>query len=284
MAQRDVYTSSVKQEVEQRAREAVDRPWFAYLARLGYAAKGIVYLLAGVLSGQAALGLRNDTASKAEALKAIFAAPFGRVALVLIAAGLCGYVLLRLVQALLDPERKGSGAKGLAIRAGYAISGLLYVGLAISALRLAFDGNDGPDNGEQGLVAQVFAVPLGRWLVGAVGLVVIGVGLWQIYRGLAANFSEHFRWGRMSRAAQAWTTWLGRAGLAARGIVFGLIGGFMVQAAALLDAGKAHGSDDALQWLAGPLGWWAVGVVAAGLAAYGVYMLAAAWYGRIVTR
>lgn len=284
MARRDAHAGDAKRQVEQAARDAVDHPWFGYLARLGYAAKGMVYLLAGALSAQAALGLRSDTADKAEALKAVLRGPFGRIALVLIAVGLAGYVLLRFVQALLDPERKGSDAKGLAVRAGYAISGLLYGGLALTALEIAFEGDDGPDEGERSLVAQVFTWPLGRWLVGAAGLGLVGFGLWQIYRGWTADFSEHFRWARMSRAEQAWTTRLGRIGLAARGIVIALIGGFIVQAAVLLDPGRVQGSDDALGSLAGPLGWWAVGVVAAGLAAYGVYMLAAAWYGRIVTR
>ena len=276
--------ADVKRQAEQAARRAVDHPWFAALARFGYAAKGVVYLLAGVLTARAAFGLGGQPADKRAALRTILSEPFGRVALVLIGVGLIGYVLLRFVQALLDPERKGSDAKGLAIRAGYLLSGLAYGGLALTALRLAAGMAGGGTGGnQQGVITRVFALPLGRWLIGLVGLGVVGAGLYQIYRGWTADFSEHLRWGEMSAAERSWTTRLGRVGLVARGVVWALAGGFLVQAALLLDPGRVQDSGGALLALAGLLGPWAVGVVALGLAAYGVYMLAAAKYGRIVT-
>lgn len=277
--------ADVKRQAEQAARRAVDHPWFAALARFGYAAKGVVYLLAGVLTARAAFGLGGQPADKRAALRTILSGPFGRVALVLIGVGLIGYVLLRFAQALLDPERKGSDAKGLAIRAGYLLSGLAYGGLALTALRLAAGMAGGGTGGnQQGMITRVFALPLGRWLIGLVGLGVVGAGLYQIYRGWTADFSEHLRWGEMSAAERSWTTRLGRVGLVARGVVWALAGGFLIQAALLLDPGRVQDSGGALLALAGLLGPWAVGVVALGLAAYGVYMLAAAKYGRIVTR
>ena len=204
--------------------------------------------------------------------------------LLLIAVGLIGYVLLRFVQAFLDPEHKGSDAKGMAIRSGYLISGLLYAGLALSAIRLAIGADDGQGDILQRWAAWLFGLPFGRWLVGAAALVLIGVGLWQLYKAYSADFSEHLRWGEMSAAERTWAQRLGRIGLAARGIVLGLIGVFAVQGAIAFDAGQVQETDGALQALAEPLGWWAVGAVAVGLAAYGLYMLVAAWYGRIVTR
>ena len=277
--------ADVKRQAEQTAGRAVDHPWFAALARFGYAAKGAVYLLAGVLTARAAFGLGGQPADKRAALQTILSEPFGRVALVLIGVGLIGYMLLRFVQALLDPERKGSDAKGLAIRAGYLLSGLAYGGLALTALRLAAGaaGGRAGDN-QQGLVARVFTLPLGRWLIGLVGVAIVGAGLWQIYRGWTADFSEHLRWNEMSATERTWATRLGRIGLAARGVLWTMAGGFLVQAALLLDPGRVRDSGGALVALAGLLGPWAVGVVALGLAAYGVYMLAAAKYGRIVTR
>ena len=276
--------ADVKRQAEQTARRAVDNPWFAGLARFGYAAKGVVYLLAGLLTARAAFGLGGRPADKQGALQTILSQPFGRVALVLIGVGLIGYVLLRFAQALLDPERKGSDAKGIALRAGYLLSGLAYGGLALTALRLAAGmAGGGAGGNQQGVIARVFALPLGRWLIGLVGLGVVGAGLYQIYRGWTADFSEHLRWGEMSAAERSWTTRLGRVGLVARGVVWALAGGFLVQAALLLDPGRVQDSGGALLALAGLLGPWAVGVVALGLAAYGVYMLAAAKYGRIVT-
>jgi hypothetical protein len=275
----------VQQQVKQATKKAVANPWFERLARFGYASKGVVYLIAGLLTARAAFGLGGRAIDKNGALLTILAEPFGRFTLFLIAVGLIGYVLLRFVQALLDPEHKGDDPKGIAQRVGYLVSGLLYGGLALSALRLSFGLPGGAGEQSQSLVARVFAVPLGRWLVGIAGLIVIGAGLFQLYKAYSADFSEHFRWNDMHPIEQTWASWLGRIGLAARGIVQVLVGLFMVQAAVLFDPSRVQDSGAAVQSLAHPpFGVWTVGVVALGLAAYGVYMLVAARYCRIVTQ
>ncbi len=280
----------VAREVQAKAGEVgqqvIEHPWFARLARFGYAAKGVVYLLAGGLTARAAFGLGGAATDKAGALQTILSEPFGTLALALIAIGLIGYVLLRAVQAIADPERKGSDAQGLALRAGYLFSAVLYAGLAFTALRLALGlSGDSGGNQVQDLVSRVFSWPLGRWLVGLGGLVVLGSGLFQLYKAYRADFSEHVVWNAMSAGERAWASRLGRVGLAARGVVQGLVGVFLLQAAWLYDVQKAQDSGGALQSLARPpFGVWTVGVVAAGLAAYGVYMLAAARYSRIVTQ
>lgn len=286
MTQRDTVVGKVATEANQAAQRAVDNAWFERLARFGYAAKGVVYLVAGALTARAAFGLGGAATDKTGALRTILGQPFGKIMLSLIGVGLLGYVLLRLVQAVMDPERKGHDPKGIALRIGYVISALVYAGLAVTAVRLAigFGGGGGGDP-SQGLVGRVFTWPLGRWLVGIVGLVVIGSGLFQLYKAYSSDFSEHMNWSRMSATERQWATILGRVGLAARGIVQGLVGWFLVQAALTYDPSKVQGSGGALQSLARPpFGLWTVGVVAAGLAAYGVYMLAAARYARIVTR
>jgi hypothetical protein len=284
MAVRSPSTGPVGQQVKQATQKAVDSPWFERLARFGYASKGIVYLIAGLFTARAAFGLGGQATDKNGALLTILAEPFGKLVLAAIGIGLIGYILLRFAQALLDPEHKGADAKGLAQRVGYLLSGLFYVGLAVTALRLA--GGLPADTGDQsqGLVARVFELPLGRWLAGIAGLIVIGSGCYQLYKAYSANFSEHFRWNDMSSTEQAWAAGLGRFGLAARGIVQLLVGLFLAQAALLFDASKVQSSGGALQSLAHPpFGIWTVGVVALGLAAYGIYMLAAAKYSRIVT-
>jgi hypothetical protein len=277
-------TGSVKQQVEQATRKAVDNPWFGRLARFGYASKGIVYLIAGLFTARAAFRLGGQVTDKNGVLLTILEEPFGGLALALIGIGLVGYILLRFVQALLDPEHKGSDFKGIAQRAGYLLSGLFYVGLAVTSLRLAVGLPANTSDQSQGLVASVFEVPLGRWLIGIVGLIVIGDALQHLYKAYSANFSEHFRWNEMSPTERTLASWLGRGGLAARGIVQALIGLLMLQATLLFDASKVQSSGGALQSLAHPpFGLWTVGVVALGLAAYGLYMLVAARYSRIIT-
>ena len=136
----------------------------------------------------------------------------------------------------------------------------------------------------QGWAARLFALPLGRWVVGIAGVVVIGGGLYQLYKAYSIDFSEHMRWNEMSATERTWAVRLGRLGLAARGVVQGLIGLFLLEAALWVDSNRVQGTNGAFQALGrSPLGPWAVGMVAAGLAAYGVYMLAAARYSRIVT-
>jgi len=285
MAVRSPSTDLVGQQVKQATQKAVDNPWFERLARFGYASKGVVYLIAGLFTARAAFGLGGQVTDKNGALLTILAEPFGKIVLAAIGIGLIGYILLRFAQALLDPEHKGADAKGVAQRVGYLLSGLFYVGLTVTSLRLASGLSANTADQSQGLVARVFEVPMGRWLVGIVGLVVIGSGFYQLYKAYSANFSEHFRWNGMSPTEQTWASGLGRFGLAARGIIQVLVGLFLAQAALLFDAGKVQSSGSALQSLAHPpFGLWTVGVVALGLAAYGVYMLAAAKYSRIVTR
>lgn len=261
--------------------QAVQHPWFDLFARSGYAAKGVVYLLAGSLSALAAIGLRHKAASSVNALEEVFTGSFGYVALLAMAVGLAGYALLRLAQALFDLERKGSGLKGLIIRAAFVGSAIFYAGLAFATLRLAFGGGGVPDGQEEGWVAWAFGLPFGNWAIGIIGAIVIGVGVWQGYLAYRARFNERFCWDTMSTGEQRWTTWIGRVGLVARGIVITLIGGFLVEAALLVDASKVEDSAEAVQSLAGPFGWWAVAIVAAGLVAYGMYLFAAARYCKI---
>jgi hypothetical protein len=283
MTQRRLAHGGIPQPIRQGAQQVTGRPWFEGIARFGYAAKGVVYLVAGALSVRAAFGLGGAPTDSRGALQQIVTEPFGKIMLVLIGVGLIGYVLLRLVQALLDPEHKGRDAKGLAFRSGYLFSALVYTGLAWSALQLAYGTGSGASQ-SQGWVAQLFTLPFGRWLIGLASLIVIGGGIYLLVQAYRTDFSEHFNWSRMTALERRWAVGLGRVGLAARGIVQGLVGSFLLQAALLVDSRKVQGADGALQLLAQPpFGLWAVAVVAAGLAAYGLYMLAAARYARIVT-
>src|ERR687883_364060 len=129
MARRNSYAGGIKRQVKQEAQRATGNPWFERLARFGYASKGVVYVIAGVLSARAAFGLGGATTDSRGALLTILSEPFGKVMLVLIGVGLIGYVLMRLVQAFMDPEHKGSDAKGIVGRIGYLIGGLVYAGL-----------------------------------------------------------------------------------------------------------------------------------------------------------
>jgi len=274
---------TIQHQTEQTVRQAA--PWVERLARFGYAAKGTVYIVIGVLAVMAAWTGRGKTTDSQGALVSIAQNPMGRFLLILVAVGLAGYALWRFVEAGLDPENEGSDAKGFAIRSGFVLSGIVYSVLAYTAFTL-FMGTAQQGEGEGGMqdwTARVLAMPFGQGLVGLVGLVVIGMGLSHIVRGYKAKFQKQLKLNELSATAQKWAVISGRVGYIARGIVFVIIGGFFINAAWHDAPQKAKGLGSALDLLAQQgYGLWLLGIVAAGLVAYGVFMFVEARYRRIV--
>jgi len=277
--------TSAAQTVARRVTEAPDH-WVATLARLGYATIGVVYLMIGTLATQAALGTGGAIADTRDVLVTIARQPFGRVLLGLTALGLSGYVLWRLIQACVDPERKGTDARGLLTRLGFAVSGLAYATLAVLAARMALGvGGAGGPAAEQAWTARLLAQPCGPWLVGSLGGMMIGVGLAHFYQAYTAPFMQEYATGEMSARQQHWARRLGQFGLAARGVTFGIMGGFFLYAGVSADPSEARGLGGALVAVAQqPYGPWLLGVVALGLVAYGLFCLSQALYRRVVTR
>lgn len=268
------------------ANEAVASPWTERLARAGYATKGLIYLMVGVLALQVALGAGGQITDSRGALLTIIAQPFGMALLGLVTAGLAGYALWRLVQALFDVERKGADAKGMATRASYAVNGLAYGGLAVAALRLLSDMG-GPAGGDAtgDWTARLLGQPFGPWLVGAAGVGVIGLGFYHLHYGLTAGFRSHFAAGVMGEPAWRAAMAAGRVGYTARAAVFVLVGAFLILAGWTSDAGQARGLGGVLEsLLQQPFGRWLLGGVAGGLAAYGLYNGFEARYHRINPR
>jgi len=267
-------------------RQAVSHPWFERLARLGYASKGLVYFIVGFLAAQAAFGSGGRTTDTSGALTTIVTQPFGKFLLFLVTIGIIGYALWRFVQAILDPEHKGQkmDAKQIIQRLGYAVSAFSYTGLALTAIKLILGSGGGESNSTQDWTARLLAQPFGQWLVGAVGIIVISVGISYFYQAYKAKFRHHLKLHQMSTTEQTWAMRLGRFGIAARGVVFGIIGIFLVQAARRSNPSEAKGLGGALAALARqPYGPWILGLVALGLIAYGIYSVVEARYRRIAT-
>lgn len=268
------------EQAKQAVREA--SPWIEGFGRFGFAAKGLVYGLIGVLAIRTAIGVGGELTGSEGALRAIMWAPFGRILLTATGIGLIGYALWLLVQALVDTENKGSTAKGIAIRAIYGFIALIHGGLAISAFAIAL-GSGVSESEWPGLTARLLSRFFGQWLVALVGAAVIGVGLGQIWYGYTAKFCDKLRLSEMSDSEESWATWLGRAGYIARGIVFGLVGTFLIAAAIQAEPQRARGLGGALESLMWqPWGAWVLGLVAVGLIAYGALMLFMARYRRMV--
>lgn len=269
-----------------KARAAVEghevAKWVERLARLGYVAKGIVYGLVGILAAKLAFGQGGEATGTQGAIREIGQGSFGNLALVLIAIGLLGYAAWRMVQGILDVEGKGSDAEGLVKRAGNVGSGLIHASLAYFAASVALGGGGsaaGDSGRAQSMTAELLSHSWGVWLVGLVGLVTIGIGLYQFYLGYQARFTKHWKTGEMSPAQRTWGVRAGRFGLMARGVVFGLMGLFFLQAARQSDASEVKGLGGVLAEIAGQgYGTWLLAVVALGLVAYAIYCLVQARY------
>jgi hypothetical protein len=257
-------------------------PWIEILARIGYAAKAVLYGTIGYLAARAALGDSGGRATDTRgALRAVLDAPFGSALLLVIACGLAGYALWRLVEAITDPERRGTGAKALALRGGNAVRGIAHGALALAAFRLGIGhGGSGGSRGPGGWTARLFGLPAGEALVWIAAAGVAGYGAYQLSRAWQAKLGRHLALSRVSARTGAVLVAVCRFGLAARGAVFLVIGFFLGRAAARHDPHQAGGVRESLITLAG-FGRWALGAVALGLIAYGVYQLVEARYRRI---
>jgi hypothetical protein len=259
-------------------------PWVERLARVGYAAKGLVYVLIGGLAARAALGTGGRTTDSSGALTAIGRSTFGTLTLGLVALGLLGYAAWRVIAAATDAEGKGNDAKGMASRAAGAARGLLYVGLALQAVRLMRGGasGSGGDSRAEDWTARLMAAPFGRWLVAAAALGVIAYAFYQLYRAYASKVRKHLDIGRLSAEAQRLVVAVGRFGIGARGVVFLVIGWFLLRAARQADASQASGMGEALRTLERqPYGKWLLALVGLGFVSYGVYEFVNARYRKI---
>ena len=255
------------------------QPAFEWLARAGLVSRGVVYGIIGVLAIKLALGDGGKATNQQGALRTIVDQPFGKVLLVLVAIGLAGYALWRLVRAAIGhgPEASDSGFDRLS---GLA-SGIAYGALLVTAIGI-LAGSGGSSGHPDKATAGVLDWTGGQVLVVLAGLVMVGVGFYQGYKGLSRSFLEDSKTERMTPETERAFTVLGVVGHLARMVVFVLIGWFLIRAAIEFDPDKAVGLDGALAKLAhasyGPV---LLGIVAAGLIAFGCYSLADARYRRI---
>jgi hypothetical protein len=251
-----------------------------WVARIGYAARGLVFILVGFLSGLAALGSGGRPVGTKGALQSLLGQPFGRVLLLLIAAGLLCFAAWRAMQAVLDADRLGGQRRGLVRRATYGLGTLIYLGLAGSALALARGKRSGGDDQTpRDGTAWLLGLPGGRWLVGAVGLAIVGAAFASLWRALRHDFRTDQKLGPGTPRG---VIIMGRVGLVARGVVFLLVGTFVMFAAIAFDPREAVGLAGALRNLQQqPFGWVLLLAVAIGLTAFGAFQLGLARYRRV---
>lgn len=276
-----------------RARQLPEvAPWVEKLGRAGYFAKGLVYFIIGGLAFRLAIGAGGEITGSRGAIREIGQQPFGRVLLGLMSLGLLGYFVWRLVQAYKDTEGDGSGAKGILKRIGFVISGLSYAALGCFAGSIALglaSSNRGSGSSSNSATNEAKQTLLhstaGRYALGIVGVIVIGVALYFIYKAFYAKFMEKYPIGRMSETARKAALHLGRTGLTTRGIAFCIVGGFLVESAWNGTGDQIQGIADALAVLAAqPFGKFLLGTAGFGLVAFGLHTMMLGWYRRFNIR
>lgn len=255
--------------------------WLKGWIRFGFLIKGIVYILLGILSIQAALTYRQQAQDIQGILHAIAQQSTGNLLLIMIAIGLAGYSFWRVVEAFLNPDTQTRGLRNWLKRLGSGLSGLAYGILTFTAIQI-LQGRQQTSETSQVWTAKVLSWPMGQGIVGAIGIGVIGIGMAFFYRTCKADFRKHLQLGTINPKLRGMMIAIGRAGFLARGIIFVLIGGYAIQAAYEFDANKVQTSEETLETIKQqPYGPGLLALVAVGLMAYGVHMGLQARYRQI---
>lgn len=272
-------------EAKATARSAATSQPVIWLARLGYAARGIVYLIIGGLAIKLATGFGGKITDQHGALQAISQEPFGKFLLVIVVIGLVGYALWKFIEAFFDTDSVGTRAKGMVSRVGDVATGIAYALLALGAISIITgSGNGGKSSNAstQDWTAKLLHNPFGVFLVVVIGLIVIAVAAYLFYRAYAADFRKRLNLSSLSPQWRNWAILSGRFGYAALGVVYGIVGIFLIVAAVKNNASQAKGLSGALQVLIHqPFGPVLLAVVALGLIAYGIYSFVEARYRRL---
>jgi hypothetical protein len=266
----------------QRGGEAVARrSEFEWLARVGLVARGVVYGVVGILALKLAVGSGGKATTQRGALITIAREPFGQALLILTAVGLASYALWRLVRAGIGhgTEQKDSSFRRVA---GVA-SGVAYAALCLTAVKILIGASSsGGSSSPKKTTGGVLDWTGGTEIVAVVGAILIGVALFQGYKGASKKFLDDSNTREMSREVKRGFTAIGVFGHIARMVVFGLIGYGLVKAALDYDPRSAIGLDGALSKLShNSYGPFLLGVVAAGLIGFAVYSIADARYAKI---
>ncbi|MEV6259939.1 DUF1206 domain-containing protein [Streptomyces sp. NPDC051784] len=253
-------------------------------ARAGFVARGVIYLLVGVLALRIAFSDGGGKqADRGGAIAEIAEKPFGSFLLWALGVALAGMALWRLSEAVFGQAGPdGDKATKRAMAAGRFV---FYSFVSYSVLSYAAgdkgSGSGSSDKQTDDVTARALEWPAGQWIVGAAGVAVLGAGLWIAFRAIARKYHKHLKMAEMSRKVRQAVDVTGVFGGAVRGAVFATAGGFAVAAAVQHEPGKAKGMDDTLRTFSEtPAGPWLLAFIALGLAAFGLFSWANARYRK----
>lgn len=283
-ATRETVSEKIEQTVE-AAEEVVRHPYIKKLARLGFYTKAFLFLVIGMLAILVAIGKSGgQLADPTGALARIAAAPFGKIILVIFIVGAIGHGTWNILRGLADVDNAGKSVQGIGKRVIAVGVGIFYLYLAWAAWSLVISAKVPIENGtaQKTLTAILLALPFGAVFVGLIGLIVIGAGFSECYKGITGKFHENFKQYKLEEGSRRIITILGFLGFLARALIFALIGYFFIWAAINFNPNEAIGIDGALLTLSTTYyGKVILFITAAGLVCHGVLSLYEAKYRRI---
>lgn len=270
-------------DVKAEAKDAARGPFGQGMARLGLVSKGSLYILVGMIAADVSAGGGERLQDRGGALATLADSWWGKALVFVLALGLAGYAAWRFAEGVLGRPLEGGKKESWWKRVGYFARSAWYLGLFAIALGVLAGANEsGGSKEEDRVTARVLDWPLGRWIVAGVGLAILGAGVFNVWRGVTRRFRKNLKLRKMSDLEEKGFTVAGIIGHLARGLVFGLIGYFLVRAAWQYDPKEAVGLDGALsKVLQQDYGDTLLGIVAAGLILYGLYCYAEAAYREV---
>jgi len=284
-ATRETTVGEKIEKTVEAAEEVVRLPFVKSLARFGFYTKGSLFIVIGILALMVAIGDRDGELTDATgALSIIAQITFGKILLIIFIAGAFGHGAWNILRGAADVDNAGKNWQGIAKRIIAVSVGLFYFFLAWTAWSIVLTAQVSVENGtmQKTLTGVILALPLGAVLVFFIGLIVIGAGINECYRGLTGKFQEDFRLRELQGGKRKIVTVLGALSFTARAVIFGLMGYFFIQAAIESDPNAAMGIDGALRTLGRSYyGKILLFVAAAGLICHGVLSLYEARYRRI---
>jgi len=265
-------------------KRAAANPVVELLERLGYVTRGALYAVMGLLALGIALEVGGgQTTDLSGSLVFLIGNPFGKFVLIAFAIGLAAYSLWGFTRAIYDPLHRGSDTSGYMARLGFITSALSYGAIVIFALQILGGSSGASGDSTQKTIASILTHPAGGWVTAIIGLVAIVVGFGQFLEAYRATFAKDLKGTEMSASERDIVVKLGRFGMFARGIIFLVIGWFLVQAGVHHDAGQVQGFGGAFLFLLGqPFGRVLLGIVALGFVALGFHSFACARWIRLM--
>jgi len=247
------------------------------MARAGYVAKATVYGIMGVLTFMAAFNMGGQKSSNLQVIEFLEKQPFGNALLVLIGLGLLCYSAWRFIQAIKDPENIGDDKEGKGKRVAYFISAVLYLGLAVFAFMQLINAGSSSGGSGGGLTGT-----LGVVVFAIIGLGLVVASIFQFKKAKTKEFLKDFGYDSISDEKKRKTIKnTGYLGLIARGIIFGILAYIFIRAAVASNTSDMKGTTDAFSFLQeSQYGSWLMGLVAAGLVCYSIYVFMLARYRK----